>query len=339
MDTKKVEETDQNLYDDDDEEEPNVKGPSERERGKAQQTRYTWEELQQIDRHRLKVLGKVELPFLRVLWSWKGTCLDAMYMDPMLFVPIAIYILIRVMAHTKTELPTSVVETLGSTSIDILGGFLSFFLVLFVNQTNSRFFDMYALSRACAGRIQDVAGYASARLPSEQAHRLMRYMNAAHITGYVALNGPYKKKNFFDPYNNKYGMLLPEELAKFDGIIMDGCSDIFKELCTWCQKDLALSLKAGYIDSFEANEMHKRILDLRAHMDGIHDTCFQPPHFFYIHFLCILSLLYLPLFAINNACAVGWDDSHWSMEILNGCVVILQSVFGTSLFEWCSSLL
>ena len=81
------------------------------------------------------------------------------------------------------------------TDISIVGGFVSFFLVLFVNQTNTRFFDMYLLSKACSGKIQDVAGLASTLLPTEDAHRIIRLMNAAHVApGYVGLGGPYSKR-------------------------------------------------------------------------------------------------------------------------------------------------
>ena len=58
---------------------------------------------------------------------------------------------------------------------------------------------MYKLSKAAAGRIQDVAGFTSVieTFPNAgAANRLVRFMNAAHVVGYVGLGGPYKKKNF-----------------------------------------------------------------------------------------------------------------------------------------------
>jgi hypothetical protein len=48
----------------------------------------------------------------------------------------------------------------------VMGTFLSFFLVLFVNQTNGRFLEMYGFAKACSGRIQDVAGLAKTLLLS-----------------------------------------------------------------------------------------------------------------------------------------------------------------------------
>lgn len=48
--------------------------------------------------------------------------------------------------------------------------------------------------------------------------------------------------------------------------------------------------------------------DLPSYLQGMYDYTDQPPHFFYIHFLVLLSALYLPLFAIDTAYAAGWGD-------------------------------
>ena len=63
-------------------------------------------------------------------------------------------------------------------------------------------------------------------------------------------------------------------------------------------------------------------------MDGMYDYSDQPPHFFYIHFLVLLSALYLPLFAIDTAYAAGWgDETYFGLDILNGIIVFLQCIF------------
>lgn len=63
-------------------------------------------------------------------------------------------------------------------------------------------------------------------------------------------------------------------------------------------------------------------------MDGMYDYSDQPPHFFYIHFLVLLSALYLPLFAIDVAYASGWaEDTFIGLDILNGVIVFLQCIF------------
>lgn len=287
----------------------------------------SWDELQQIEYRRRDILQRVELPFWRVITFVDGTCLKALALEWMIWVPILLFVGIRYQARTSDKEP-EVVQQLGDTDIDILGGFLSFLLVLFVNQTNSRFYDMYGLAKKVAGQIQDVAGLASTQLPPEDAKRMVRYMNAAHVLGYVGLGGPYSRKHFFEPMNKKHNLLTPKELRRILPLDMDSGSAAFKEMVTWCQREVGRARKAGHIDSIEAAKMHEHILNIRAAMDGIYDFTDQPTHFFYIHFLCLLSALYLPIFAIDNAYSAGWgEDSDVSIEILNGTIVLCQSIF------------
>jgi hypothetical protein len=107
--------------------------------------------------------------------------------DSLVWLTLCIYVGIRIFANCVDYIPESV-SLLSKTNIGILGGFLSFFLVLFVNQTNGRFLQMYGFSKACSGRIQDVAGLASTQMPVEVGEKLVRHFNAAHIAGYVGLN-------------------------------------------------------------------------------------------------------------------------------------------------------
>ena len=131
-----------------------------------------------------------------------------------------------------------------------------------------------------------------------------RHLNAAHISGYVGLNAighgsPYGKANFFDYYNSQYHLLTPEEM-KFLSHLDVETGLFMKELVTWCQVDVKKAQKAGHIDEYMAIEMNQRILQFRASMDGMYDYTDQPPHFFYLHFLVLLSTIYLPLFAIDT---------------------------------------
>ena len=254
---------------------------------------------------------QAELPSWHILLFWSGTCLNALSTDLLLWLTSGIYVGIRIWAHISVNIPDSAMMIFDNTNINILGGFLSFFLVIFVNQTNGRFLEMYGFSKACSGRIQDVAGLARTQLPFDMANKLVRHFNAAHIAGYVGLNAigqgsPYSKKHFFDVYNITHGLLTHEEMMMLDHHDMDNSGLCMKELCTWCQEDVVEARKAGHIDTHQEKLMQERILAFRAAMDGMYDYTDQPPHFFYIHFLVLLSALYLPLFAIDTAYSVGW---------------------------------
>lgn len=288
---------------------------------------HTYEEIKQIEQDRRDILKKVEYPFLRILFSWHGTCLRSLATDWLVWVTFAIFVVTRIQARLSDEEP-AMAEELSNTDINVIGGFLSFFLVLFVNQTNTRFFDMYKLSKKCAGQCQDVAGLAKSMMPLQDGQRLVRYMNAAHISGYVGLSDTYRKHNLFDKFNGDHGLLNEKEMGRLKQYDMNAGSGTFKELVTWCQLEVSKARKSGVLDSFEADKLHHHVLELRAGMDGLCDHCDQPPHYFYVHFLVLLSALYLPIFALDNAYGCGWGErADWRNEALSGLIVFLQAIF------------
>jgi predicted membrane chloride channel (bestrophin family) len=275
---------------------------------------------------------QAELPFWRILLFYSGTCIKEITTDGLVWLTMAIYIGLRIFANVIEHVPTTV-ELWTGANIGVLGGFLSFFLVLFVNQTNGRFLEMYGFNKACSGRIQDVAGLAKTQLPPEMADRLVRHFNAAQIAGYVGLNAigagsPYSKAYFFDHYNNLYKLLNEQEMRMLDHHDMDNSGLCMKELVTWCQQDVGEARAAGHIDMIQEQYYHDRILAFRAAMDGMYDYTDQPPHFFYIHFIVLLSSIYLPLFAIDAAYGAGWGDNVYvGLDVLNGIIVLLQCIF------------
>jgi len=296
------------------------------------ETRPDMSELRSIEQERRDLLLRTELPFWRVLSFWNGTSLEAISKDPLVLITLAIYVAVRVYAHVIGVVPLSA-ALMENTNVDILGGFLSFFLVLFVNQTNSRFLEMYGFCKAASGRIQDIAGLACANLPSELAERLVGHMNAAQISGYVGLNAighgsPYSKTHFFDYYNAQHQLVTEDEMKLCSHLDMDSGGDFMKSMCTWCQIQISQARKDRLIDTYQEQQFQDRILAFRAAMDGMYDYTAQPPHFFYIHFLILLSALYLPLFAVDTGYGAGWgEDTNIEIDILNGLIVLLQCIF------------
>ena len=119
--------------------------------------------------------------------SWSGTYLTQVFGDLLVHFTLVIYIGIRSYANAIDCIPASV-SIMEKTNVGVLGGFLSFFLVLFVNQTNGRFLEMYGFSKAYLGRIQDIAMLARAQLPPKIDNKLVRHFTIAHVAGYVGLN-------------------------------------------------------------------------------------------------------------------------------------------------------
>lgn len=288
---------------------------------------YTWTELKDLERQRRDILKRTELGFWKILQHYHGTCLGLLVSDLLLWITGAIYASIRVAVHLGS-LPAFVANIGEASNIDIIGGFLSFLLVFFVNQSNNRFNESFKLSTECTRRIIDVASLASTAMDSISAHRLVRYLNAAHAAGYVGLSHTYTKQEFFDRLNQSYRLLTSTELDYIELCDMDHKGDCFREIVNWAMMDVQTAETTNVIDPRFAGTLREKILSFRAAMDSIYDSTSQPIHFFYIHFISLLTAIYLPIFAISSAYSAGTgNEVHWSSDFLCGIIVLLQAIF------------
>lgn len=135
----------------------------------------SWQELKDIERRRRAILRRTDLPFYRILTFWDGTTLQVLCLDPLMWCCIALYIAVRFQA--RSGLPDYVAD-IASVDIGVIGAFLSFFLVFFVNQSYNRYETLYGFSMSCEGRTFDVASICRATLPRANGLRLIRFMNA-----------------------------------------------------------------------------------------------------------------------------------------------------------------
>jgi hypothetical protein len=210
---------------------------------------------------------------------------------------MCLYIATRVAA--RQGLP-AFAAGLDTDRIVIVGGFLTFFLVFYVNQSHKRFFDLYCHSMACKGRIFDAATLArSCHMPSEQALRLIRYMNAAHAAAYVGLSSVYPSNGYFDRVCiNDFKLLTEDEKKRMDTIDMDSGGSAYRELIAWSMLEVQKAKDEKLIDKELAAMLRDEVLKLRAGAGQLYDAADLPIPFYYVHFICFLTALYLPLFAI-----------------------------------------
>jgi predicted membrane chloride channel (bestrophin family) len=290
-----------------------------------EQHEYRWEELQSIEQRRRAILLRVEDSFWKTLLYWDGTVLRNIARDSLFWLTVAIFVAVRVQA--RLELP-DFVANLTTDNVTVVGGFLTFFLVFYVNQNHRRYFGLYSDSMACKGRIFDVATLAVVTLPMDRATRLVRYMNAAHAAGYVGLSQIYPSGSFFRHMNQSLGLLTDTELARMNEINLDHGGSCNRELIAWCLMEIQHAKSEKLLDPELANTFRTQILQLRASIGQLYNAADLPIPFFYIHFITLLTALYLPLQAISAALNAGTgDETHWTADLIAGLIVVLQSVF------------
>lgn len=165
-------------------------------------------------------------------------------------------------------------------------------------------------------------------MPHEQALRLIRYMNAAHAAAYVGLSPIYPVSSYFDHIDKSFQLLTKEERARMDKIDLDAGGAGHRELIVWATMEVQKAKDAGVLDKELAAMLRGECLKLRAAAAQLYDAADLPIPFFYVHFICLLTALYLPLFSLTQGINAGTgDDAHWVVDVVAGLVVLLQSIF------------
>lgn len=290
-----------------------------------------YKNLMDADKQRERVASFCEEPFWKIIFHFQGTVLRVIIEDVLFWLTIALYVGIRCQFRFSTTIADSVTNYDNlSDNLVYVGGFLLFFLVFYVNQNHHRYFQLHKDSMILMGRVNDVATMAKATLPYERARRIVRYMNAAHIVTYTGLSSNYEKTNFFDPLEARYGLLTEEELYRITeemDIDMMGPNPAH-EMIAWIMMDLRDAQVCGFIDTNEAKQLREQVLFYRSTIAKIFVTTTLPIPFFYVHFLSMLTAVYLPLFSVVVAFEAGGKTTSTVVsEIVSGLVVFLQALF------------
>eukprot|EP00586_Coscinodiscus_wailesii_P008887 CAMPEP_0172522796 /NCGR_PEP_ID=MMETSP1066-20121228/293321_1 /TAXON_ID=671091 /ORGANISM="Coscinodiscus wailesii, Strain CCMP2513" /LENGTH=205 /DNA_ID=CAMNT_0013305829 /DNA_START=26 /DNA_END=643 /DNA_ORIENTATION=- len=92
--------------------------------------------------------------------------------------------------------------------------------------------------------------------------------------------------------------------------------------------EIEQALKDEVIDCYQASQFRYQILKLRANIGSFFDYKDQPVPFFYVHFLCLLTAFYLPMYSISSAYDLGpGNSSSWTKDLFTGMIILLQGIF------------
>jgi predicted membrane chloride channel (bestrophin family) len=139
----------------------------------------------------------------------------------------------------------------------------------------------------------------------------------------------YSFDNFFTEINRTYRLLTDREVDRMRQINMDTGGAAYLELLTWCLQEIEISHQAENAgDHPLATQLRSTVTALRDRLATLYNFDDQPVPFFYVHFTCLVSVYYLPLFAVDTALSAGVGaDANWVSEIVAALIVLLQLIF------------
>ena len=109
---------------------------------------------------------------------------------------------------------------------------------------------------------------------------------------------------------------------------MNGDEAAYREIITWCMDEISSASEQELISGFVGSKFRELILKEQDTFGELFDDDDQAISFAYYHFICFLSAVYLPLFAMSAALDAGIGDAaYWLTDVVAGLIVMLQAIF------------
>ena len=87
-------------------------------------------------------------------------------------------------------------------------------------------------------------------------------------------------------------------------------------------------MSENLISNFVSSKFRELILKEQDSFAKLFDDDDQSISFAYYHFICFLSAVYMPLFAMSAALDAGIGEAaYWLTDIVAGLIVLLQGIF------------
>lgn len=102
----------------------------------------------------------------------------------------------------------------------------------------------------------------------------------------------------------------------------------YREIITWCLDEISSASEKKLFSGFVSSKFRGLIFTEQDCIGKLFDAFDQPINFAYYHFMCFLSAVYLPLFAISAAIDAGVGEAaYWLTGLVGGLIVLLQAFF------------
>lgn len=273
--------------------------------------------IEAINDQRRALLKRSYLTGIDILFQWKHTLLTSIVFDFELYSTLLVFALGRIFQNALTTQ-----SIIALTAVGVSSTFISFLLVFYLTQCYTRYTAQYEAAMGCKGRIFDAVILARTIMDGPSAWRLFRYMNAAHLLGYIGLTDTYTENNLFKPLNAKYALLNDAEISRIREIGFNGgCAH--REVLAWAIEAIRTELNANKINIFDANTLVGEVCMLRAKMGLLYDFADQPIPFSYIHFINLMVFLYLPIFSFGVAVNYAPDTPANATNSVFGFIFVM----------------
>jgi hypothetical protein len=291
-----------------------------REASLKQQRELVFQKLLRVDAKRMEISNYTQKSGFEILFKFAGTVWLNVLFQPLLYVTLAVYFVSRWKHFDDYVLPST-------GAMGVLGALMSFLIVFFVQQSYTRYFAQQQTCVGCQTRLMDAVALSKGFISEEHQWKMWRYLNAAHILGYVGISDVYNMDNLLENLNEKCALLTHDELIAIHAIGGDNGIKASNMLITWAC-DVAFTLRDMKLvpDLYIFNVMIS-INALKTNIAVLFSYNSVPVPFNYVHAVYFIQYIYLPLFAYACANSMNLLEKGTSHELIGPVAVFLNCLF------------
>lgn len=169
-------------------------------------------------------------------------------------------------------------------------------------RADNRFWQQHELCMTAKNAISAVCSLVRAsHMSDEEVHNIWRWLNLAHLSGYVGLSPIYTRVNFLEGVAKEHNLIGRKsiEFNRLNEMDTEGTGPAtYGEFMVWALRGIEYASSQGTISFASAQNCQGQILSMRAGMTGLFDLQFQVIPFCYVHLVAFLTNAYLVVMAI-----------------------------------------
>jgi len=284
-------------------------------------------DLHVIDAARKLLNARTYMDDTKMLFAFAGTCIAACLLDWQFWTTIFIFWISRWMKYHSTQ---NAITGYINGIVGFCSGITVFLIVFYVRDCYGRYDKQWNFACACGGRVFDSVTLGRKYLSKAAGWKLFRLVNAAHLLCYVGLDGSYNETNLFDPVNDKYQLLTPEEVVRLKEIGLVG-GNAFREVIAWAMVLLKQETKMQLSDK-QMKMIADQLLSFRGSLSRFFHFNDLPTPFSYVHVISFQVFLFLPLYAYTLA--YSYKNTNSAGKPLPAVLVLSDSIIESLYLFW-----
>jgi len=215
---------------------------------------------------------------------------------------------------------------------------VTFNLVFYFGYCYNRFWEQQALAMQCKNSISMVCSLArGSQMNEEEVMNVWRWLNLAHLAGYVGLSPVYTRVNLIEGLAREHNLIHRKsyefgKLAELDVGTGTGPAG-YGEFIVWVLRAIECAVVEGKMILPTAENAQAQLLQMRAGLTGLFDFQFHVIPFCYVHLVALLTNCYLMVVAIAKGRLFTEDASLARGLVLPLLALSFLSISCLSLIE------